>query len=90
MTMWSIEIEKSGFSDYIITRTRKKKKYVFFGEEILVTEKFRGGCTVWHTYPEGNRCGTPMESWLSDIWTKERWREKDKKVIDRKFLECYK
>lgn len=35
---------------------------------------YRGGCTVWRNAETGERCSLTMELWLSDIWTKEKWR----------------
>ena len=41
---------------------------------------YRGSCTVWYTYPGGNRCGTFKEAELSDVWTREvDWKRKNKK-----------
>ena len=35
----------------------------------------RGNCTVWHWEPSGVRCGTEMESRLSEVWTRHvKWR----------------
>jgi hypothetical protein len=38
---------------------------------------YRGNCTVWHTYPDGRRCGTMTESWLADEWEKIRSEGED-------------
>lgn len=36
---------------------------------------YRGGSTVWHLYPSGDRASTSMEAWLCDRWTAYRWQE---------------
>lgn len=30
--------------------------------------KYEGSCTVWHTYPMFNRCGTTKDGELYEIW----------------------
>lgn len=75
--MWKSKIEKVFKYDYLITRWRIKKKYWFFGEYKEIKQQFRGACTVWHHYPQGNRCSTYLESWLCDIWEKNRWKEEE-------------
>lgn len=39
-------------------------------------EKYIWSHTVWHTYPEFNRCRTSKELFLSNIYTKIKWKEK--------------
>ena len=45
--------------------------------EKVITKKYVGSCTVWHTFPEFRRCGTFKEGWLSEIWSE--WRYKNRK-----------
>jgi len=37
-------------------------------------EQYRGESSVWHSYPDGKRQGTMTESWLCDIWQREKWK----------------
>ena len=67
-------------SDYIIHTSVIPTWFgKLFGISITTKKKYRGGCTVWYSYPNGNRCSTPTESWLSDVWTKICWDEAKKK-----------
>ena len=36
--------------------------------------QYRGGSTVWHVYPSGERCDTGTEALLSRIITCEKWK----------------
>jgi len=53
-----------------------------WGNEEIITivyksglrKQYRGDCTVWHSYPEGERQSTSTESWLADIWQREKWK----------------
>lgn len=49
------------------------------------TERIRyvGSCTVWHEYHGGRRCGTLMESFLSDIWENEKRKLRRKKKLGK-------
>lgn len=57
-------IEKLGDMDYRIT---------------MGGRKYRGDCTVWHSEPDGRRCGTFLEGDLNGIWQSQKWKEKDRK-----------
>jgi hypothetical protein len=57
--------EKKGEYDYVL-------KVLFSTEE---TYGYRGGLTVFHTYPDGIRCNSGLESWLSDRMVAIRWEE---------------
>lgn len=51
--------------DYLITLENIKEQLI----------KYRGSGTVWHNAETGQRTSTPMESVLSDIYTKHKWKE---------------
>lgn len=56
--------EVEGTYEYLITIKRESGK----------VRQYRGGGTVWHAYPSGRRCEILMESWLCDIWQREKWK----------------
>lgn len=66
-------------SDKVVSATMEKVQGTY---DYLITIKYesgkvnqyRGDCTVWHSYPDGRRCGTMTESWLCDIWQREKWK----------------
>lgn len=70
-----VEVEWLDNDEAIITVTARK----WFGYGKEITKRYRGGCTVWFSYPEGKRQGTGTEIWLSNIWEKSRWERDDKK-----------
>jgi hypothetical protein len=47
------------------------------GDQAIVTlsdgRKFRGSCTVWHSWPMGKRASTSIELICSDEWTRQMW-----------------
>ena len=49
-----------------------------FGEyDFIITyqeQEFVGDCTVWNYYPSGRRADTMLESTLSEIWQREKWK----------------
>lgn len=36
---------------------------------------YRGGSTVWHTWPDGERASLRVESCLSEVWQRVWWWE---------------
>lgn len=76
---WSrTEFIDGRYGDAIITLTSRRKRWFLFGPIVETVRKYRGSCTVWHHMPSGRRCWTPTEGWLSDIWERATWDEKDK------------
>jgi hypothetical protein len=61
----STSMDQAGSHDHIITVRHESGK----------VRKYRGDCTVWRSYPEGKRQGTMTESWLCDIWKREKWKQ---------------
>ena len=62
--------------DWIITF---RKEPGWFGRKFGATTRrlqYIGDCTVWYTFPDFHRCGILTESWLSDIWEREKYRKK--------------
>lgn len=47
-----------------------------FGERV-VSRRYRGWLSVWHLFPDGNRCNAEMECMLSDFYM---WVKYNKKV----------
>jgi hypothetical protein len=58
--------EKVGF-DYVLNVEFRNGK----------TQTYRGGCTVWHAVPSGDRAGSSVERWLCDRWTAIKWTEQE-------------
>lgn len=63
-----IKIEPIGQYDLLITIIRQNTE-----------EKFRGNCTVWHKYPDGQRCSISTEIFLTDLAVKYQWENEAKK-----------
>lgn len=65
-TLKFVRVDPTDGGDYIM----------HFENEQGEKRAYRGNCTVWHTYPEGTRCGTSTEYKLSEIWTREvQWKK---------------
>ncbi len=57
--------------DYILTGVTESGEVV----------RFRGNCTVWHTYPEAEWPGIFLSDWCYKIWTRHcYWRQKDEEA----------
>lgn len=67
----SITIEKTAHTDeLIVTHTTTRRKWWLFGPRVEVVRQYVGSSTVWHTFPDFERCGTSTECWLADIYAK--------------------
>lgn len=68
-------------NDIIITFSSRGVFRKLFGLEEKI-KHYRGNCTVWYHFPEGKRCSTLTESWLSNIWEKYRWGQYNDLIVE--------
>lgn len=75
----SIEPLKDGDVKITLEYTSKRKKWLFFGAEIIKKRviSYIGSCTVWRVLPSHKRAGTFMESELSNIWHKWKYEKEN-------------
>lgn len=63
-------------SDLLITIQKLRKRYWLFGRvEECSFKQYRGEGTVWHQYPDGQRCSTTKEEHLANIAKRHQWVE---------------
>lgn len=66
-------------SERLITITTTKRSWFGLGKQYTTVKRYRGRSTVWRNADTGVRQSTLMESYLSDIYTKAKWDEEEKK-----------
>lgn len=68
-----------GSNSWIITITKTRKKWFFFGPEVSKVRKYRGNCTVWMdvTSDSPRRASIKQDLDLYKIWRIATWKEED-------------
>lgn len=62
------------------TKTPKFRVIEWKGSDLIVEvygTAYRGNGTVWRHTKTGKRAGTSLESELSNVWTREKWKKED-------------
>lgn len=59
--------------ELLVTITRSERRYWLFGEIIKFRDRYMGSGTVWYKYPDGIRCETDMEYFLTECAKRYTW-----------------
>jgi hypothetical protein len=72
MMLDTLSVTEQG-SDMIITTRRRQWFLSRWLGRAPITERWRGSCTVWRSYPDGQRAKVWMETYLAGEWTRRKW-----------------